>query len=297
MRPLLANPAVQLIIEEPADEIVAYTDEGKLSQILRNFVSNSIKFTEAGEIRVRAQQISGGEMLRISVIDSGIGIPHQFHDQIFEEFTQVENPLQRHARGTGLGLSLSKRLSELLGGTIGMSSEPQRGSTFVVQVPRIFRGAVPAAGERMAAAAAEPSPSIGQQGKPLVLLIDDDEASRYVARQDLAKQAITVAEASNGFEGIAMARNLRPQAIVLDLVMPDMDGFEVFKALHADVLTQNIPIILRTSKPIEMIDRERLRGAIDVITKNPETGSAQLQRAIRWAGVIHSAPTPELGCA
>jgi CheY-like chemotaxis protein len=121
---------------------------------------------------------------------------------------------------------------------------------------------------------------------PVVLIIDDDEASRYVARQVLTSQSITVIEAPSGAQGLALASAFRPQAIVLDLAMPDMDGFQVYEALRNESLTQHIPVVLRTSKPIESVDRQRLRGAIDIISKHPETGNAQLMRAIRWAGVV-----------
>ncbi len=278
MRPLLVNPAVELIVENPADELVAFTDEGKLAQILRNFVSNAIKFTEAGEIRVRASASPDGERLRILVSDTGIGIAPEYHQQIFEEFTQVENPLQRRARGTGLGLSLSKRLAELLRGGVDVASQPGRGSTFSVDLPRIFL-AFPAStiGPPAAARREAQSPAAGES---LVLVIDDDEASRYVVRQALAHWGIAVAEAADGGEGLAMAAALRPRAIVLDLAMPDMDGFRVLEILRADQRTENIPVILRTSKPIELVDRSRLREAIDVTSKHPETGPAELQRAL-----------------
>lgn len=285
MRPLLSNPAVQLIVEEPAEEILAHTDEGKLTQILRNLVSNAIKFTEAGEIRVTARVLADGEELQIAVADTGIGIPPQFHEQLFDEFVQVENPLQKHARGTGLGLSLSKRLSELLGGSIKVESEPGRGSTFTVQVPRALRSPTAPFVEEPPAAE---TPALREgltPGRPLVLIIDDDEASRYIARLDLLAQNLEIAEAGSGNEGLALARKLRPHAIVLDLVMPDMDGFTVFAALRGDDATRQIPVILRTSKPLEWIDHDRLVGAVDVVSKHPETGTSELLRAIGRAGL------------
>jgi CheY-like chemotaxis protein len=91
-----------------------------------------------------------------------------------------------------------------------------------------------------------------------------------------------------------MAKRLQPQAIVLDLTMPDMDGFQVFEALRSDSATQRIPVVLRTSRPIELIDRERLRGAIDIVSKHSETGALQLQRAIHWAGVVGVKPSSEV---
>lgn len=295
MRPLVSNPAVQLVIEGPAEDIVGFSDEGKLSQILRNLVSNAIKFTEVGEICVRAEVLGEGRDLRIAVADTGIGIPPQFHEQLFEEFVQVENPLQKQARGTGLGLSLSKRLSELLGGTITVASEPGRGSTFVVQIPRVLGSENSADPQWAPAADVAPAVESRPQARPLVLIIDDDEASRYIARLELIKQSIDVAEAPTGGQGLALARSLRPQAIVLDLAMPDMDGFAVFAALREHDATRQIPIILRTSKPFDWIDHDRLPGAADIISKHPESGPVQLQRALRRMG-LSSAVTSDASC-
>ena len=133
-KPVLTNPDVVLVFEEPHDIPKLYTDDRKLSQILRNFVSNALKFTPRGEVRVVADRVDGG-LIRFRVVDTGIGIAPEYHQSIFQDFSQVQSPLQKRLRGTGLGLSLSKRLAELLGGTVGLQSEPGKGSTFSVTVP------------------------------------------------------------------------------------------------------------------------------------------------------------------
>ncbi|ALV06556.1 ATP-binding protein [Roseateles depolymerans] len=132
-KPVLVNPEVQLIFEEPVGTGQLFTDNGKLSQILRNFISNALKFTQHGEIRVSAVQ--EGESMVFSVSDTGIGIAPEFHDAIFQDFIQLDSPIQKRLRGTGLGLSLSKRLAELLGGHVGLQSEAGKGSVFSVTVP------------------------------------------------------------------------------------------------------------------------------------------------------------------
>lgn len=141
-KPVLTNPAVNLVFEEPHDVPKLYTDDRKLSQILRNFISNALKFTPKGEVRVKAT-FKGDGMVTFSVQDSGIGIASEFHDTIFQDFSQVKSPLQKRLRGTGLGLSLSKKLAELLGGTVRLDSEPGRGSTFFVTIPVQLEGATP----------------------------------------------------------------------------------------------------------------------------------------------------------
>src|SRR3954470_16243739 len=133
-KPVLTNPEVNLVFEEPHGVPKLYTDDRKLSQILRNFISNALKFTPRGEVRVAAK-IEGDAMVTFSVSDTGIGIAPEFHASIFEDFSQVQSPLQKRLRGTGLGLSLSKKLAELLGGAVTLESEPGRGSTFALVIP------------------------------------------------------------------------------------------------------------------------------------------------------------------
>ena len=133
LRPLLLNQSVSLIFEEP-DHLALFTDEAKLSQILRNLVSNALKFTERGEVRVSARAADAG-LVEFSVADTGIGIAAGDLERIFEEFFQLEHRLQRKHRGTGLGLPLSRRLAELLGGALRVHSEPGVGSTFTLTLP------------------------------------------------------------------------------------------------------------------------------------------------------------------
>ena len=133
-RPVLTNPDVSLVFEEPQHSSRLYTDNKMLSQILRNFISNALKFTVKGEVRVSALQ-NGDETITFAVADTGIGIDPKFHGAIFQDFAQIDSPIQKRLRGTGLGLSLSKQLAELLGGTVGLDSELGRGSTFRVTIP------------------------------------------------------------------------------------------------------------------------------------------------------------------
>jgi signal transduction histidine kinase len=139
-KPVLTNPDVHLVFEEPHDVPKLYTDDRKLSQILRNFISNALKFTPRGEVRVAAK-FEGDERVTFSVADSGIGIAAEYHQTIFQDFSQVQSPLQKRLRGTGLGLSLSKKLAELLGGTVQLQSEPGKGSVFSVTIPVQLEGA------------------------------------------------------------------------------------------------------------------------------------------------------------
>jgi signal transduction histidine kinase len=133
-RPILTNPDVTLVFEEPPDKLPLYGDDKKLSQILRNFISNALKFTEHGEVRVSAVR-DADLTITFAVKDTGIGIAEEFRGTIFQDFVQIRSPMQKRLRGTGLGLSLSKKLAELLGGTVGLESELGKGSTFYVTLP------------------------------------------------------------------------------------------------------------------------------------------------------------------
>lgn len=128
------NVELSLVFEEPGDLPRFYTDNRKLSQILRNFISNALKFTPQGEIKVSAELV-GDMLVKFSVADTGIGIASEFHDAIFNDFTQVDSPIQKRLRGTGLGLALSKQLAQLLGGWVEVKSALGEGSTFSVIVP------------------------------------------------------------------------------------------------------------------------------------------------------------------
>jgi signal transduction histidine kinase len=133
-RPIVDATAVDLIFEEPVGLPRLYTDDKKLAQILRNFISNSLKFTARGEVRISAS-LEGANQVRFAVSDTGIGIAPELHGALFEDFSQVDSPLQKRLRGTGLGLSLCKRFAALLGGEVGVESTPGVGSTFFVIIP------------------------------------------------------------------------------------------------------------------------------------------------------------------
>jgi signal transduction histidine kinase len=141
-KPVLVNPDVSLVFEEPVDIPKLFTDDKKLSQILRNFISNALKFTSRGEVRVCART-QGDGYVTFSVADTGVGIAPQYHHAMFQDFSQVNSPIQKRLRGTGLGLSLSKRLAELLEGSVFFESEPGKGSTFFVRIPAQLKGRDP----------------------------------------------------------------------------------------------------------------------------------------------------------
>ncbi len=138
-RPIVNMSSVDLIFEEPIGLPRLFTDDKKLGQILRNFISNSLKFTQRGEVRVSAR-LENDHEVRFAVSDTGVGIPEEMLGELFEDFSQIDSPLQKRWRGTGLGLSLCKRFAELLGGRVGVQSKPGVGSTFFVIIPLAIAG-------------------------------------------------------------------------------------------------------------------------------------------------------------
>jgi signal transduction histidine kinase len=139
-KPILASADVELVFEEPPDVVPLYTDHQKLAQILRNFISNALKFTTEGSVSVSAAFEFDGGMVTFSVVDTGIGIPKEKQAELFQDFMQLDTLLQKPLRGSGLGLSLSKRLALLLGGSVALDSEPGVGSTFSVTIPTHLPG-------------------------------------------------------------------------------------------------------------------------------------------------------------
>jgi signal transduction histidine kinase/CheY-like chemotaxis protein len=388
LRPLLVGDAVALVFEEPDDVPALMTDEAKLSQILRNFISNAIKFTEHGEVRVWANYDRDTDMVTFSVRDTGIGIAEADHEVIFQEFGQIANPIQRRIKGTGLGLPLSKQLAELLGGEVALESALGQGSVFSVTIPRLYRstrepvdwsqhwqiepGRLPVlvvendsadafAVERMLApsryqpivahdvaearealalyrpaavlldimlegeetwrflielrqhdttaelpvivvsSTAEESKAIHlgadeYLGKPVnveqllrmldritghssltrVLLVDDEEVSRYLVRQLLPRGLYEINEAMTGTEGLVLLGNQPPDIVLLDLNMPGMDGFQFLERLSA---ISEIPAIILTSMILDSGQRRRLDRATKILSKS-DLSSSMLVAAI-----------------
>lgn len=400
-RPLVQRETVSLVFDELPELPMLETDEGKISQVLRNLISNALKFTATGEVRVSARLASAG-IVAFDVRDTGVGIAEEDLERVFEEFTQLENSLQKDSKGTGLGLSLSRKLAELLGGTLTLQSQLGAGSTFTLTVPVVH----PEVREmnRMVARSHENDPArapvlvveddrqtlflyekflqgsgfqvvparsiddaravllrlrpaaivldIMLEGetswrflselktsevtrdvpvlvvtvtdrenkaralgadefwmKPMdqewllkrlttlarrgpiqkVLVIDDDEVSRYLVRRLLAGTSYQVIEAAGGADGIRVARIERPGVILLDFVMPGMSAFEVLDELKAHPDTRNIPVIIHTSKDLGEQERQRLAVETSAILNKQslsrEIAIGRIRDALVQAGV------------
>jgi len=414
LRPLLAGESVHLVFDDPHDIPYLYTDESKVSQILRNFIANALKFTERGEVRVAAQWNDADGTITFSVADTGFGIAPADQERIFEEFTQLNNPVQRKVKGTGLGLPLCRKLATLLGGKIELKSELGVGSTFYLTIPaeyiaaesdlvvelrdreleidnsrvpvlvvedepetrliyeRFLRGSVfqmISAGNirqaRDALRQVKPgvivldillrgedawrwlveiktgaetkgipvliATTVQDEGKgyalgadeyfvkplkrevfldslarltglesayqatkskpdelPPVLIIDDEAAARYILAKLMENEPINVREASNGPEGLRLAREIAPVAIFLDLDMPEVSGFEVLKQLKADSSLRNIPVAIVTSFILTDSERRQLESQTCAIIGKSELSRARIEELL--ASVLGESP-------
>ena len=394
LKPLLAdNTSVDLIFEDASELAPLHTDEGKVSQILRNLISNALKFTPSGTVSVSARTLQDGRV-EFVVADTGIGIAPEHHEDIFKEFSQVENPLQERYRGTGLGLPLCRNLAMLLGGEIALESELGQGSTFYLTLPPVYVGEAVPSGEceslptpdfhrtpvlylednpseaarfeamlrdtefqpilassvaqaevwtaRHNAAALVADVYLGDEQswgfierlrqrlpsipvivtsandhakaalshgatmfiqKPLegdllipqlrrltftsgirrILLADDNEVSRYVLRELLSQPWLQISEVSNGTQALDFVRQGRPDAVVLDLLMPDMSGFEVLREFRSRPETETLPVLIYTSKPLSDQERAQLdHWGAAVIRKEDVSTRLSAQPFLEW---------------
>ena len=397
LRPLLVQgSSVALSFEAPEQLPSIYNDEGKVAQILRNFISNALKFTERGEVRVMAKQT--GHTVTFSVSDTGIGITSADQERIFEDFVQINSPLQKQVKGTGLGLPLARKLAELLGGKLSVRSQPGQGSVFSVALPIVYSSASASAPPlpliipqnpallpllaiedhtealflyekhlqesryqliatrtlqqaRQALQQLQPAAIIldtsleGQNGwtflrelksdeatrtisvlvmtvvdnerqalasgadgfliKPVerlpllnkintivrkskvqtLLLIDDDTAYRYVVKQLLAQTPLQILEAVNGQDGLMLAVSRQPDAILLDLELPDSNGFAVLDRLQRHPETRSIPVIIHTSTQLDAAIKRRLAAQSITLLSKATTAQTSATSPLREAFV------------
>lgn len=250
-RPLLATDDVVLVFADTSAVPAIYSDEAKVAQILRNLISNALKFTEKGEVKVWAEL--DGATVRISVSDTGLGIPANQLAHIFDEFSQIENPLQRRSKGTGLGLPLCRKLAEILCGEIRVTSELGAGSTFTLVLPlKLPKGSEAALTE---------SPTRQSRSRAKILVVDDVEIDRYLLTQLISTAgSFEVLHSEDGAQGLEAARRELPDLIFLDLNLPRMDGFAVLDQLNADVVTRSIPVYAVTAEKLTEDQAARLRS-------------------------------------
>jgi GAF domain-containing protein/DNA-binding response OmpR family regulator len=261
IQPLAAKNANRLDVHCPEQIGPMRADLTKVRQALFNLLSNACKFTDRGTISltVARETADGRDWMVFGVADTGIGMTPEQLARLFEAFSQADAATTRKYGGTGLGLALSRRLCRMMGGDVTVESEADRGSTFTIRLPADVAESAPE--PAAPAAAAEQAPSdIGT-----VLVIDDEVAVRDLMQRFLGKEGFRVVTASGGEEGLRRARELRPDAITLDVMMPGLDGWAVLSALKAEPALADIPVIMLT-----IVDDKNLGyalGAAEYLTK------------------------------
>jgi signal transduction histidine kinase/CheY-like chemotaxis protein len=229
LRPLLVNSIVTLVFEDAGDLPPVTTDEAKVSQIVRNFISNALKFTERGEVRVSARLADDGRAVAIAVRDTGLGIAPEHQEAIFEDFTQIDHQVQRRVRGTGLGLPLARRLAYVLGGAITLESAVGVGSTFTLTLPLVFSPpatAPPVETARRETVDWEPDPA-----RIPVLLVGLGATEALTYQERLRGSLFQVLAARSAVEASRMLTRLRPRAVILSLDAEDESGWELLARL------------------------------------------------------------------
>ncbi len=266
VEPMLKSDRVELTHACHGAVPMLVTDEEKLKQIIMNLLSNAVKFTEQGAVTVTAQHRGG--VVEIAVADTGIGIPAEALDRIFEEFLQVDSSSTRQYGGTGLGLSISRHLTHLLGGELAVQSTIGEGSTFTMTLPvQISTDALPDLDQPVVDTQVQDHhPASEPDGlRHTILAIDDDPNVIYLLQENLAEAGYHVVGALSGAEGLKKARALHPFAIILDIHMPQMDGWQFLHELKVDAATRDIPIIV-----LSIVDQKSLGyrlGAFDYLLK------------------------------
>ncbi len=277
IQPLVAKGGNRLQVDCPSDLGTIRADQTKLRQVLFNLLSNATKFTENGTITLTAKRGSGSngngkaddsapndDRFTISVADTGIGMSPDQVGRLFQPFTQAERATTRKYGGTGLGLAISRKFCQMMGGDLSVRSELGKGSTFTVNLPAtVVESAPPRRNESSLFTLTTPEPPRFAPGA--ILVIDDEPAARDLVQRALSKEGYPVRTASSGPEGLALARQLRPLLITLDVMMPGMDGWAVLSALKADRATADIPVVM-----LSVVDDKNLGfalGAADYLIK------------------------------
>jgi len=288
------------LIEKNRNQLVTEFDDNlgnmkadltKVRQAIFNLISNAAKFTEEGTISIRSsrEQRKGKDWILIAVADTGIGIPEEKLDAVFEEFTQADESTTRNFGGTGLGLPLSRRFCRMMGGDIYIESEPNKGSTFTIELPAEVR-ASPGKDKHQVESSIptdRESVRIMDESDRTVLVVDDDAMARDLLCRTLESEGYQVVLAETGSQALEMARKIRPVVITLDIMMPGMDGWAVLRQLKSDPELSDIPVVMISiaaeremgislgaiealTKPV---DRVRL---IDLVKRHTTRGQSQL---------------------
>jgi CheY-like chemotaxis protein len=251
-------------------------DPARVKQILYNYLSNAIKFTpDMGVVTVEIAP-EGTESFRIDVTDTGVGIAEQDLGKLFIEFQQLDAGLAKKYQGTGLGLALTRQLAESQGGRVGVRSTPGVGSTFSVVLPRVMTPT-----SRGATAIAPKAVDPDRGSFPTVLIVDDDPTALKLADANLRQAGFRVLCAASAEEALSMASIHHPTAVIVDLLMPSVDGFEFIERFRREKTGADVPIVAWTVKDLNANERDRLQSLATELVLKRDGGVTTLLKALR----------------
>lgn len=263
IKPQADAKSIELKVAKGACDVSIVNDADKFKHIVQNLVSNAVKFTEEGWVEIRVAEID--QYIQIQVMDSGIGISKKQLPHIFDEFRQADSSTSRKYGGTGLGLAIARKYAQILGGSLKAESVEHKGSVFILTLPlslsqknTLFESEIiePLTASQNAAQATR----VLSQQKPIVLLIEDSEPAIVQIKDVLLDMDFEIQVFDNGPEALSWSHDHKVDAVILDLMMPNMDGFEVLAKLRATIVTQTVPVLILTAKHITPEELRFLKG-------------------------------------
>jgi signal transduction histidine kinase/CheY-like chemotaxis protein len=269
IEPMAAKNGNRIVVDCPPDIGMMHADQTRFRQTVLNLASNANKFTENGIVTIagRAQQVDGRDEITIAITDTGIGMTEEQMGRLFQEFSQADASTTRRYGGTGLGLAISRHFCRMMGGDITVESRPGQGSIFTIRLPRIVQGdqMLVTQGRAETAAREAAQPDAEQAEAPPILVVDDEATVRELLVRHLERAGFVAVAASGGQEGLRLARELRPAAVTLDIMMPDLDGWTVLAAIKGDPELASIPVVLMSV--VDEKNRGYALGAADYLVK------------------------------
>jgi len=278
IRPQAEEKGIRLETVLPSEVTLIRTDREKCRHILQNLIGNAVKFTEEGSVEVLLE--TSGELMKVTVSDTGIGILEEQLSIIFDEFRQADGSSSRKYGGTGLGLAISKKYAEILRGSITVNSKIGKGSRFTLSLPLRGFEALPQPPRTKSAEACDPAP-LDLTGKT-ILLVEDSEPAIIQIRDFLSGMGCQIEVAQNGTDALQKLQICRPDAVILDLMMPEVDGFEVLRQIRCQPSIPLLPVLILTAKHISKEELNFLRGNhIHQLIQKGNVSRDELLRAVR----------------
>jgi signal transduction histidine kinase/CheY-like chemotaxis protein len=268
IEPMATKNGNRVVIDCPRDFGTIHADQIRFRQTLLNLASNANKFTEKGTITIAAQpqRLDGRDGITIAVTDTGIGMTPEQMGKLFQEFSQASTRTASKYGGTGLGLAISRHFCRMMGGDVTVESKPGEGSTFTIRLPRIVQhDETPLTPGRDETRAEPVRPVVEEAEEPLILVVDDDPTARELVVRHLERAGFAVVAARGGQEALRLVRELRPAAVTLDIIMPDLDGWTVLAAIKGDPELAATPVVLISI--VDQKNRGYALGAADYLVK------------------------------